>query len=370
MIRKVASLNFQTSERQCLICQVAFRSSIVSSIIVTLLVCANASQSHPAGVNTLPSDLEHAHNCGGQHKPGDKLTCRVTFAGATDFASVQIDFNLQTEEDAAERGASIINLVLRESRKVGKGTYEVSDIVPPQTASGQYLIVGISALTESKGYRLYSNGFGFNSILTVEIKKDPPIEKEPPAVAKVEPLNRVLMSGPTVTINAQAETPEQERKMFPYVVDISAGAAHPQRSSGPSKWFQRRPKTETCGGSHRPGYRMTCYVTFEASPAFTHLSLGLTGPLRAAEQEPKDQVGLCNDFQLQSMERVDDRTYKVTGALPGCATGRYVVSSVLVQNMQGRAHNYDARDLCRQIAVELRNSRQKLFPEVRDVGPD
>jgi hypothetical protein len=111
------------------------------------------------------------NSCGGRHRPGDTLTCFVAFDGDPDFGKVEVVFNLPDNPPPNHRG-SYINFVLRNSRKIAPGTYAVSDVLP-DCVPGQYILAAVSAGIAGKGYRLYSNGYGFHSELTVDFENDP-----------------------------------------------------------------------------------------------------------------------------------------------------------------------------------------------------
>jgi hypothetical protein len=62
---------------------------------------------------------QETNSCGGLHRRGDRITSYVTFAATADLTHVEVVFNLEDDNGG--------NLVLRESRRVGAKTYEVSD---------------------------------------------------------------------------------------------------------------------------------------------------------------------------------------------------------------------------------------------------
>jgi hypothetical protein len=327
-----------------------------SLLLFYVVLCSNATaQNLPKGLSVSEGKQ---NDCGGKHQPGDRLTCRVVFDGKSEFTKVEVVFNLQTEKDADQIGM-FINFVLRDSQKVGNQIYEVSGVLPPQNASGVYLLSAVSASMGERGYRLYQNGYGFKSDITFDFRN--PASS---VVKTVEPDNQTIL-GPATNIEIKPETEEEVRKRFPPLVGISENAPTSSSSRGPSAWFHHNFKQESCGGSHKPGERLTCYISFEQDAAFYSIFVNFN----RLTEIPKDQLGLCGSFLLQVTQKVDFRTYKITGVLPACAAGRYYISDVSARSADGGMHLYNCRALLKSdTTVDLRNSHQKLFPDVKNVS--
>jgi len=284
------------------------------------------------------------NGCSGLHHPGDHLRCYVSFAGKTDFTKVEVVFNLPENPDPKARG-KYINFVLRDSRKIDEGTYEVSGELP-ECYSGTYVLVAISAAAGEKGYRLYSNGYQFQSGQKVEFVNDTP---EPPKEVPLEKLATpaiVGLSNLMLPVEDEQELVREAAKRkalvgLPTVVDE---------------------KKNSCGGIHNPGDTLVCLVSFSGEPKFYSviLNFGLRTQMRG------DQLGMCNGVLLQKSERVDARTFRVSGEVPLCASGKYQVDEVVASEMRWSAYNGDRVD--GGIVMFLRNEDRETFPDVKSVG--
>jgi len=76
------------------------RNGIIGAILLLFVAASVAAQ--VSQTNNIAS--AHEENCGGQHAPGDTLTCYVTFDGATDFAMVQLIFRPPPAEGGGQVG--------------------------------------------------------------------------------------------------------------------------------------------------------------------------------------------------------------------------------------------------------------------------
>ncbi|HVG92245.1 MAG TPA: hypothetical protein VNB54_12210, partial [Alphaproteobacteria bacterium] len=124
------------------------------------------------------------------------------------------------------------------------------------------------------------------------------------------------------------------------------------------------PLDRACEGGHTPGSKITCYVIFDGDFALIALYLSFYNPY----VQP-DQGGLCNSFMFQEKERVSADTYKVTGVLPACASGAYLLTSVQAHTVGG-VHSYSSgSNYQNQYPVAwLENPHQTLLPDVIYVG--
>lgn len=283
------------------------------------------------------------NGCSGLHHPGDHLRCYVTFAGKTEFTNVSLSFNLPENPDPKARG-KYINFVLRDSRKIDERTYEVSGELP-ECYSGTYVLAAISAVAGEKGYRLYSNGYQFQSGQKVEFVNDTP---EPPKELPMEKQAMPAMVTPS-SIRSMPDEKELERE----------AAERKGRVGVPAV---REGKKNSCGGIHKPGDMMECLVSFSGEPKFHSviLNFGLRTQMRG------DQAGMCNGVLLQKSERVDDRTFRVSGEVPWCASGKYQVNEVVATEMRWSAFNGERVD--GEIVMYLRNEDPETFPDVKSVG--
>jgi len=285
-----------------------------------------------------------SNGCSVTHYPGDEMTCYVVFAGKPEFTHVELVFNYPDKVEPRAKG-KFINFVLRESRKVDDQTYEVSGEVG-DCISGKYILAAVSAKLGESGYRLYTNGYQFESALTVDVINDLPESVEEKEMRLTVPAPH---RAPAVDTSLEAIKAKSQRDPL----KLAAGT--------PRVWEETK---GACGGEHVPGDKLECMVSFDGAPPFVGvmLNFGLRSGIRA------DEKGICNGVLLLESERVDDRTYRVTGRAPMCATGTYQVdqvvsdesswSTVLEETVKGN------------ISIRLRNDRRDAFPEVKKVAED
>jgi hypothetical protein len=323
----------------------------ITLLLVAMSVSAKISQTN----NT---DSVHEGSCGGQHVPGDTLTCYVTFDGATDFAMVQLTFSpLKT------RGSQFI---LQENRRLDPRTYEVSGTIPAQCLPGTYKLLAVNAsLGWNKGHRLYQEGFNVSIDI---LEKVVPVEELPPSakgtsregqavdrVFKQVPLeDQPLIPSGSTDIAMQGEPAKPETNHFPDIESISL-----------------------CGGTHAPGDRMTCDVRFSGEVELSALafSFDMNAQERAKSYytRAKDQQGLGMDFVLQEFSKIDSRTYRVAGLVNPCASGQYSLEWVTAfeacgTNKYCRTRAYRSDDIKTPVTFLLRNADQKMFPEILSIG--
>ena len=285
-------------------------------------------------------------NCSGKHREGDRLRCYVTFDGKVEFTHVEVVFNLPDNPAPGAPGA-YVNFVLRESTKVDDNTYEVSGILP-NCVGGTYILAAVSAGLGEKGYREYTNGYQFYSGLTVEFLNGAPARpignKAEVGRSKELPIVRPLSSYVRDSEEAEKEAAKKE-------------AARRLKFGSPRIWEKGEGE---CGGLHQPGEIATCMVTFSGSPDMggVLLNFNLRTPIREA------QNGLCNGILLQKSERMDDQTYRVSGELPLCASGRYTFAQVV---QAGGGFQWNDAELASDILLYLRNEDTSSFPNVRAV---
>lgn len=316
---------------------------LIRTCLIFLFACSCLEAQEPADVPRVLAPEKS--KCGGTHRPGDTLTCVVVFDGDPEFDKVEVVFNLPENPPPNHRG-SYINFVLRISRKVAPGTYEVSDVLP-DCVPGEYILAAVSAGITGKGYRLYSNGYGFHSQLTVDFENDPK-EFDNPVNDKLE------AEGGTSPILTLPEA--LDPSLFPPVTGILKLAAPEDLSE--------REKTVS-GEPHQPGDKITVRVTFDGDTNFNSviLNFNMQTPV------PEDQLGLCNGFLLDKTKLIDAQTYEVTGVLQACASGRYFVSDITVFAPAGRSHLYKlGAEFKSRFVLDLHNEHQTLFPNVKLVG--
>ena len=204
-----------------------------------------------------------------------------------------------------------------------------------------------AGMGDNKGYRLYSNGYQFQSDLALDFVNDTPEPKEvPPEMPKDKlPLVSVPISRPAVPIDEEElEKEAAARKAAVGVPSVVEGKAH------------------SCGGVHKPGEEMECLVTFSGQPKFYSviLNFGLRTEMRG------DQRGMCNGVLLLKSEIVDPKTFRVSGEVPWCASGKYQVNEVVASEMRWSSFNGERVD--GNVVMYLRNEDSERFPGVKAVG--
>src|ERR1700686_3466699 len=79
-----------------------------------------------------------------------------------------------------------------------------------------------------------------------------------------------------------------------------------------------------CSGKHREGDTLRCYVTFDGKVEFTHVEVVFNLPDNPAPGAPGSYI----NFVLRESTKVDDNTYEVSGILPNCVGGTYILAAV------------------------------------------
>src|SRR5690242_11809792 len=105
--------------------------------LCAVLVFSNAA---PVTRGASGAAKDKPDNCGGVHRPGDILTCYVTFEGNPKLTGLEVVFNLPREDKPRQHG-SFISFVLRDTRKVGPHSYAASGVVP-DCVPGTYILAG------------------------------------------------------------------------------------------------------------------------------------------------------------------------------------------------------------------------------------
>ena len=191
---------------------------------------------------------------------------------------------------------------------------------------------------------MYTNGYQFQSGQKVEFVNDTP---EPPKELPGEMLALPLRfgSGNSLTL------PDEE--------ELAREAEKRKAAVGVPSVLEE--KKNSCGGIHQPGDTMECLVSFSGEPRFYSviLNFGLRTQMRG------DQLGMCNGLLLQKSERVDAHTFRVSGEVPLCASGKYQVNDVVATEMRWSAYNGERVD--GEIVMFLRNEDRETFPDVKSV---
>lgn len=299
--------------------------------------------------------------CGGQHKMGDRLTCYVTFAAAADLTHIEVVFNIEDSIGG--------NLVLRESRRVGPKTYEVSGPIA-DCRPGTYALADVIA-ANGQASRLYQGGFGLSSNITLEVEK---------ALIKTEPriprrrIKQSIVTGISQAPQAFAAQPQT----FPEVQNIEGASSSTNPFASFARSLERFTGRNRCTGTHRPGDRLSCRLKFERAIELSSLSILLDMDERDRVvpyyQRPEDQRGLCTSFVFEHYRRIDARTYEVSGTLPVCGSGKYFLSEITAftacdNDVHCRSRSYSSpTDIRNPATFRLKNPHQALFPALSGVS--
>jgi hypothetical protein len=296
-----------------------------------------------------------ATDCAGTHYWGDQIRCYVTFRGEPDFTHVEVVFNLPTDkfrqEDPAQPG-KFINFVLRDSQKIDRDTYAVSGILS-DSVPGIYILAAVSA-SSGRGYRLYTNGYAFWSAMAMRVKA--------PAARKTLEPGPLKQPVPSVYVtNANPELGTDR------VTWAKPSAKTPLEISRNLNTTERRARSNrACGGIHKPGDTLICYVVFENADDSNSVQLDFGTPVGAIVRG-----GLCNGFFLDKSERIDARTFRVSGSIPWCTSFKYVLTTVLVQSKsRGNVQYQNGADFKSDVIVQLKNSNRTFFPGIKSVSPE
>lgn len=288
-------------------------------------------------------------NCGGEHLWGDELHCYITFQGKAKFTHVEISFNLPDSQYAQknpEQPGQFINFVLRDSRKVGRKTYEVSGVVS-HSVPGIYVLSGATA-SIGDSYQDYLNGYNFKSSLVVRVRA-PKMEKAVAPKNIIRLPGAIGLSPDSITINPSSFV----RPVEPKILEIGPGNQADSRD--------RRDNSKKCGGNHKPGDTLTCYVTFDRPTKFASVKLAFSAP-----PGPVTTSGLCKGPMLENSERIDSQTFRVTGIVPPCGSSTYALIAVLTETPDRQYRN--GADFVSSVSFYLENHHQTIFPNLANVG--
>jgi hypothetical protein len=365
---------------------VTTRSALV---IVPLALCIGIVSQEPTAK---PHVAAHRPNlCGGKHLPGDELKCYVTFKRPTNLTMVSMSFNILN--------ANAGNLVLSDTQKVSTDTYEVTGVIPEHVQPGTYKLAGVSAGL-GKANRSYQFGYGLNDDLEIEVQgptlaipplnvtnRDPTTELQGQLVATPQqvqgpslaiPPPSVANRDPQIEVQSQPVATPQPDAMRVAQTSVVTAPANPAIVDDITPHPIDITSIEGCVGNYTPGDTVTCYVRFSEDTDFKSLSAVLDMDMqdRAVpyDRRPLDQRLLCSGWIAEEFQKVDERTYKVWGVLPSCATGNYRLTQVTVVRPCRRGANcWSTQSLEPRIrnssGFDLRNDNQKVFPELKKVSP-
>jgi hypothetical protein len=305
---------------------------------------------------------QERNSCGGLHRRGDRITCYVTFAAAADLTHVEVVFNFEDGKGG--------NLVLRESRRVGAKTYEVSGRVS-DSRPGNYRLAAVTAARGS-AYRLYQAGFGLSSEITLEVE-NVSVKPEPRVPSRFREQGFA-----TGSIANPAKAGPLEPHAFPEVEIVNSSHSPANAFAAMTRPLERLVQKNRCGGKHRPGERLSCRLQFDNAVELSALSILLDMDDRDRtlpyNRRPEDQRGLCSSFVFEQHRKINARTYEVGGTLPACGSGRYFLSEITAFSACNgdaycRSRRYSApTDIRKPATFRVENSHQAVFPGLSGVS--
>jgi hypothetical protein len=305
--------------------------------------------------------------CQGTHGPGDRIVCYITFKGDPEFTALTLSFNAEAVQDPGELP---ISFVLDKSRKIAPGTYEVSDTLPFAT-SGRCYLFSIMAGRGPGVYRDYIYGREFFNRIAIhfsdqglvdEPAHEPTFKLDEPKI--VIPLQPIIPS-PIVKRVAAPATPINPVKPSGKLVEVGPPPRGPSPNLFPQfRSLRGRSMKRPCEAGHQPGSKVTCYVRFAGPSAFTTIYLSFS-----MQRVPSDQSGLCGAFMFRESKKIGRRTYRVTGVLPPCANGSYLLSNLVAFTLTGMRSYQEGIDFINKFpAVRLDNRNQTFFPDILAIG--
>src|SRR5262249_21629858 len=124
------------------------------------------------------------------------------------------------------------------------------------------------------------------------------------------------------------------------------------------------PTSGTCQGTHGPGDRLVCYITFRGDPEFTNLTLTFN-------PEPvQDPGALPAPFNLDKFRKIAPGIYEVTDILPFATSGRCYLFSVVAGAGPGVYRDYVyGRQFFRRITINFAAEAESATDETADVTP-
>ncbi len=294
-------------------------------------------------------------SCGGTHRPGERITCYVSFEADADFTSLSVQFNLHGEEKPRQHG-TYSNLILRDATKISARTYAVSGVVP-DCMPGTYVLSSIIART-SDDWQHYRNLDPLDLI----------IENDSPAP---EPAKAPPSGSPEVT-----HTQPPEPNTFPRIRYIHPAPATQSPSADLVhlvRWIFNRPSP--CGGTHDQGDKLACLIKFERHPQFTVVVLHF---IRDEKRTDRRQSQRLIGFALGTEERKTrgkEDAYKVTATIPRCASGKYRGYVISAAGYSGGDSTklffkdyIEGTDYRTRIVLRVKDTSPRRFPTIQSVG--
>jgi hypothetical protein len=305
--------------------------------------------------------------CSGAHRPGDLITCYITFEAKSNFSNLQVQFNLPREDEPRQHG-SFINFILRDTQQIDDRTYMVSGLLP-DCVPGTYILAAVIA-TSGRDWQQYINLAG-PSIVVENDSGDP---------MAIEAQNKGRKLSVDTRIPEIVETPPPDPATFPAIVKIGPAKATSDHESGDlvslvGKILGRSATPSSCGGSHKPGDNLDCRVTFQGQPEFQTVALHFTqfdGKLNHIRKQQCIGIGLGTQGKAV---RGPDGAYSLTGIILRCGAGRYRLLDVGAFGYSGNDSNHlyfrnyvNGSDFKSDIVLTIKDTGGKTFPAIVSVA--
>jgi len=301
-----------------------------------------------------------SHDCGGVHRPGDLVTCYVTFAKSVDFIDLQVQFNLPNEDKPRQHG-SYINFVLTDAHKAGPRTYAVSGVVG-DCVPGTYVLSVVIART-AHDQQIYGNPGEVRII----------VENDSAANASINKANETAGSAAIPQI---VKTPPPDTSIFPHVTGIKPGPSTAAPIVDVATLLARLlHKPDSCGGKHKQGETVICRVQFAGNPKFQTVGLSLQREKPPASLYESQQ---CGGFSVTTGPHpvpLKPGLYEVKQKILNCASGKYKITFVTAfgywdgDSTKLYVNNYrNGSDFRTAIVLKLKDITHSEFPAVVRVG--
>lgn len=304
--------------------------------------------------------------CGGVHRPGDVITCYVTFRAKSDFTSLQVQFNLPQEDKPRQHG-SFINFILRDTKQIDARHYAVSGVLP-DCVPGKYILAAVIAQT-GNDWQQYLNLTG-PSVVVENDSGDPSLIEAQTRRRELAGANRF----PKII-----ETSPPDPATFPPIMKIGPAA---NSSLEPEdlvsligRVFRKASTSDSCGGSHSPGEHLDCRVTFQRQPQFQTVALHFKRVEKVTSHSQNQQcIGIGLGTQGTAV-RGGDGAYSLTGTILRCRPGRYRLLDVGAFGYSGTdikkvyfKEYWNGSDFTSGIVLTIKDTGHRSFPAVMSVA--
>lgn len=330
----------------------------LATVLVACTLLPSAMAAQKSSLYGTKSD-----DCGGVHRPGDRITCYVTFASSTDFTDLQVQFNVPDDQKPRAHG-SYLNFILGDTKKINPQTYAVSGVVG-NCVPGTYKLATVSARTRNDA-QLYSNV----GDLSIVIEND---SGDAAANLKADQTRLKMLASMVPHI---IENPPPDATVFPKILWIRpAPAAAPPIVDLVTLFGRLLHKPDSCGGKRKQGETITCRIQCQGNPLFQTVGFSFH---RYGTKATLYQSQECGGFSVATPQHAAPLApglYEVKGPIPRCSSDKYRITWVTAfgysagESTNLYVHNYRrGRDFSSSIVLHLQDTTRSEFPAVVKVA--